>query len=583
MLALLATLMWGQVAWSQAEDQGPRIDPPAAQQDDDKQRDQAKDEEKQDESKKDESKQDESKQDESKQDESKQDESKQDESKQDESKQDEQKDDAQQREQRAADDHGHEPQRQRAADQPAGRPMLGVRLRDNDEEGVSVIVALPGSAAARAGIRPGDQILSVDETRIESAEQLTGIISQKQHGDRLRIKLQRNGEEQTLDIALAAAVDPQRQPHEAMRVPSGQSQQGQAWLGVLLRAEGDEQLDGVRIERVHPRGPAARGGLQPGDVVIRVDDRRVATNEDLLRMMDQKDPNEQVSLVVRRGDEEQRIQVALAAMPDLGPGEPEQPPARRPDIRRPVGPPEAIRPDERRPDARQPEARQPEERRPEARDVQRRQPDAGRRQPDQPEDRRGEMRRPDERGREDYEARRPMPQRGQTSREDRAGRDDSAWLGVILDEEGSRDRRGVAIMRVYPAGPAARAGLRSDDMILQADGQAVNNPQQFIELMDAKKASERLQLVVQRDDERETIDVRLGSRRAFAPDVADDEDDDVDEIPFVALCLEQERHAAQQRARIERLVSELQQEVRALRQEVQRMGRGDRESSRDER
>ena len=60
------------------------------------------------------------------------------------------------------------------------------------------------SPALKAGLRPGDRIISVNGIRLESIEQLNEL-TEKSHGDELRIEVARGGE--TFTITLRAAKD----------------------------------------------------------------------------------------------------------------------------------------------------------------------------------------------------------------------------------------------------------------------------------------------------------------------------------------------------------------------------------------
>ena len=62
-----------------------------------------------------------------------------------------------------------------------------------------------------------------------------------------------------------------------------------AWLGVLL---GDAVDGGLRLVALVPGGPAARGGLRPGDILVAADSSPTTSREDL----------ERVLLAVRPGD-----------------------------------------------------------------------------------------------------------------------------------------------------------------------------------------------------------------------------------------------------------------------------------------
>ncbi len=72
-----------------------------------------------------------------------------------------------------------------------------------------------------------------------------------------------------------------------------------AMLGVNL---GGAEPDGggVRIEGVSPGGPAAEAGVKPGDVIVAIQAKPVATGRELVRAMESIAPGEKVALRVRR-------------------------------------------------------------------------------------------------------------------------------------------------------------------------------------------------------------------------------------------------------------------------------------------
>jgi S1-C subfamily serine protease len=124
----------------------------------------------------------------------------------------------------------------------------------------------------------------------------------------------------SLGIGFAVPVDTARRVMEAL-VREGQVNRG--WLGVEpqdLSAELAESLQlpvrsGALITGVLQDGPAARGGLRPGDVVVRVGDETVANTSDLLTAVAALPPESQVRLQVQRGAQALELRVTLARRP----------------------------------------------------------------------------------------------------------------------------------------------------------------------------------------------------------------------------------------------------------------------------
>jgi S1-C subfamily serine protease len=101
--------------------------------------------------------------------------------------------------------------------------------------------------------------------------------------------------------------------------------------------------------------------------------------------------------------------------------------------------------------------------------------------------------------------------------------DGSGWLGVEIGEvttEKAKDlkltaQRGVVVMDVEPDGPAAKAGLKENDVITQYDGQVVEGTVQFRRLVRETPTGRTVALVISRNGVTQNVSVELGERSAF--------------------------------------------------------------------
>jgi serine protease Do len=101
--------------------------------------------------------------------------------------------------------------------------------------------------------------------------------------------------------------------------------------------------------------------------------------------------------------------------------------------------------------------------------------------------------------------------------------DGSGWLGVEISEvtaEKGKDLklaalRGVIVMDVEPDSPAAKAGLKENDVITQYDGQIVEGTVQFRRLVRETPAGRTVTLAISRNGSVQNISVDLGDRSAF--------------------------------------------------------------------
>jgi S1-C subfamily serine protease len=101
--------------------------------------------------------------------------------------------------------------------------------------------------------------------------------------------------------------------------------------------------------------------------------------------------------------------------------------------------------------------------------------------------------------------------------------DGSGWLGVEIGEvtaEKAKELklsavRGVVVMDVEPGGPAAKSGLKNNDVIIQYDGQIVEGTVQFRRLVRETPAGRTVTLEISRNGATENVSVDLGDRSAF--------------------------------------------------------------------
>jgi putative serine protease PepD len=91
------------------------------------------------------------------------------------------------------------------------RAWLGVSTAQSPSGAGAVVAAVtPGGPAADAGLRPGDRILSLGGVTVGDSDDVATAVSRASAGDRMEVRIERDGREQTLAVELGTR--PERTP-----------------------------------------------------------------------------------------------------------------------------------------------------------------------------------------------------------------------------------------------------------------------------------------------------------------------------------------------------------------------------------
>ena len=164
------------------------------------------------------------------------------------------------------------------------RGWLGVAIQHVDEtlaealgldeaKGALVASVMADGPAARAGLRPGDVIVSFAGRPIDAMKDLPRIVAELDSGTGAEIGIRRDGDLETLTATVGVQA---REGVSLATAPAADDGDDAPKLGVALAARGEPGKAGVSITGVVPGSPAARAGLRPGDVIVRAGSRAVS-------------------------------------------------------------------------------------------------------------------------------------------------------------------------------------------------------------------------------------------------------------------------------------------------------------------
>ncbi|OGB31138.1 MAG: peptidase [Burkholderiales bacterium RIFCSPLOWO2_12_FULL_61_40] len=192
----------------------------------------------------------------------------------------------------------------------ASHARLGVTVQDLNQalaesfglarlDGALVTQVAPDSAAASAGLRPGDVITEFNGEPIPRAGDLSSRISLSTPGETVRLQVWHDKAAREVTVKLGRAGDGARpRAQRDAKVAPGQ-------LGLSLRPLTRDELskaglqDGLLVQGV--AGAAARAGLLPGDVLLDINGTPLKSVDQVKAVLEKK-PKGVALLVLRDGD-----------------------------------------------------------------------------------------------------------------------------------------------------------------------------------------------------------------------------------------------------------------------------------------
>ncbi len=355
------------------------------------------------------------------------------------------------------------------------RPKLGISV-DGENGVVTIVNVNPGSAAANAGLKVGDQLVAIGDHALTSIDALTDALGAHKSGDTVNLKVKRGGESMDVAVKLVAPttmmpkkleVKPDTSARAKPIPPMDDKTDGSkppikivtgddhGFLGVML-----EDNDGVTIGDVLDDGPADKGGLHNGDVVKSINGHAVASTDELREQLANTKAGDEITVVVDRDGEEKTRTIRLGHASEVaqaaGSADSGDAPAPRGNkargtgqrMRFPAGqggdaPPKLVPP-----------------------------------------------------------AKQPSVSAGAGSSDGKG----NGWLGVYLQNgEG-----GIEVQSVVEDGPAAKAGLKEGDVITSAGDHEVADSNELVALVRSHAPGDAIELKVRRGDGEKTMKVELG-------------------------------------------------------------------------
>ena len=183
-------------------------------------------------------------------------------------------------------------------------PELARGMGIEGQKGAVVSQIFPGGPADEGGLRPGDVVVAFRGQTVEDSAELTRLVGRASPQSRAKVAVLRDGERKELSVELGVRGD-EESLGRGEAPPRREEARAQDRLGLTVEAQprkAGQREEGVRVVDVDGHGPAARAGVRPGDVLLRVDRTKVATPQDVEAAVKAAPKDREVVLLLQRGN-----------------------------------------------------------------------------------------------------------------------------------------------------------------------------------------------------------------------------------------------------------------------------------------
>lgn len=170
-----------------------------------------------------------------------------------------------------------------------------------EERGALISEVVTASPAAKAGLQPGDIILTFAGKKIQEMNDLPRLVAATPVNKKVKVTYLRDGKEAEASVVIDRLVDGE---------PGDTVSDGSAPLGMKVReltAEFARQLRtketaGVVVAELDEEGIAAEAGILLNDIIKEVNGRKITSLDDYKKALAMAKKGDFVRLLVRRGD-----------------------------------------------------------------------------------------------------------------------------------------------------------------------------------------------------------------------------------------------------------------------------------------
>ena len=164
-----------------------------------------------------------------------------------------------------------------------------------------------GAPADKAGLEPGDIILSFNERAIEKSSDLPRIVGDTRPGSKVSLMVWRKGAQKELSITVADMEPAEKVATKKQDEEPATPTTNALGVGVIDVSDAKRRelsiKTGVEIQALAEDGPLSRAGARVGDVIVRLGDVDIIASKQFeIAVKAVTKNNKSVAVFIRRGD-----------------------------------------------------------------------------------------------------------------------------------------------------------------------------------------------------------------------------------------------------------------------------------------
>ncbi len=171
------------------------------------------------------------------------------------------------------------------------RGFLGAQLQDLDPDlagafgiasrhGAVLVNIIEGSPAHQAGLQPGDVVIAANDKPVTNAADLRNQVGLKRIGEKVKLKVMREGSEKTVTITVA-----ERDTAELAGELRNPRLAGATFGEIPEQSRAYGRIQGVMVYEVERGSRVGRAGLREGDIITSVNRRPTRDLDEFLNVV----------------------------------------------------------------------------------------------------------------------------------------------------------------------------------------------------------------------------------------------------------------------------------------------------------